>query len=239
MRDRQSTMKAVAEWTQTVYWPSLDRLDKLSPEERESIVQKLALFIGVKPEQINHKTLVMTNLEYRKGLFAGDSTKELNTYDMRIAGAEQEQPGRARTLSGYLRHELGYQTDLAYTGLEDGYMPRPGPDRRSTGDRWSYNHVELTPQSMARMNAGGGPPLSQPWLQNAMHLDKQIRVFVAAGRYDSLNMCEGNQLMSAKLEPDLARRFMHACYEGGHMMYRDQPTRLQLVSDIEHFLLGQ
>lgn len=239
MRDRQSTMKAVAEWTRTVYWPSLDRLDKLSPEERESIVQKLALFIGVKPEQINHKTLVMTNLEYRKGLFAGDSTKELNTYDMRIAGVEQEQPGRARTLSGYLRHELGYQTDLAYTGLEDGYMPRPGPDRRSTGDRWSYNHVELTPQSMARMNAGGGPPLSQPWLQNAMHLDKQIRVFVAAGRYDSLNMCEGNQLMSAKLEPDLARRFMHACYEGGHMMYRDQPTRLQLVSDIEHFLLGQ
>jgi len=117
MRDRQSTMKAVAEWTRTVYWPSLDHLDTLSPEERESIVQKLASFIGVKPEQINRKTLVMTNLEYRKGLFAGDPTKELNTYDMRIAGVEQEKPDRARTLSGYMRHELGYQTDLAYTGL--------------------------------------------------------------------------------------------------------------------------
>ena len=89
------------------------------------------------------------------------------------------------------------------------------------------------------MQAGGGPPLSQPWLQNAMRINKDIRVFVAAGRYDSLNMCEGNMYMSAKLEPDLARRFTDVCYEGGHMMYRDQPTRLKLSSDIAHFLLAR
>jgi carboxypeptidase C (cathepsin A) len=49
-------------------------------------------------------------------------------------------------------------------------------------------------------------------------------------------MCEGNLHMSAKLEPDLARRFTQACYEGGHMMYRDQPTRLQLSDDLARFL---
>jgi carboxypeptidase C (cathepsin A) len=89
---------------------------------------------------------------------------------------------------------------------------------------------------MKRMQAGGGPPLSQPWLQNAMRINKDLKVYVAAGRYDSLNMCEGNVHMSAKLEPDLADRFTDACYEGGHMMYRDQPTRLKLSEDLARFL---
>jgi carboxypeptidase C (cathepsin A) len=44
--------------------------------------------------------------------------------------------------------------------------------------------------------------------------------------------------MSAKLEPDLANRFTHACYEGGHMMYRDQATRLQISEDLAKFLLS-
>ena len=69
-----------------------------------------------------------------------------------------------------------------------------------------------------------------------MRIDHRLRVFVAAGRYDSLNMCEGNVRMSAKLEDDLSRRFTHHCYEGGHMMYRDQPTRLQLSEDIGRFI---
>ena len=69
-----------------------------------------------------------------------------------------------------------------------------------------------------------------------MRLDKDIKVFVAAGRYDSYNMCEGNLRMTAKLEPQLAQRFTDKCYEGGHMMYRDQATRLQLSEDIARFL---
>jgi hypothetical protein len=179
---------------------------------------------------------VMSNNAYRNGLFEGDKSKVLNTYDMRIVGQEPVMPGRQEILSGYLRQELGYSTDLAYTDLEDGYMPLPGPARRSTAERFVYNHVEITPQAMARMQAGGGPPLSQPWLQNAMRINKELKVYVAAGRYDSYNMCEGNVRMSAKLEPDLSRRFTHACYEGGHMMYRDRATRLQISKDLAHFL---
>ena len=69
-----------------------------------------------------------------------------------------------------------------------------------------------------------------------MRKDADIRVFVAAGRYDSLNMCEGNLHMTAKLEPALAGRFTHRCYEGGHMMYRDQPTRLFIAQDLARFI---
>lgn len=236
MRDKAATMKAVDEWAYRTYFPALQRKDKLTPAEREKIAADLARFMGVKPAQIDRKTLVFTNNDFRNGLFPGDKTKVLGRFDMRIVGEEPREEGRNEMIAAYIRNELGYRTDIAYTGLEDGYMPRPGPARRSTGSRFVYDHTEITPESRARMNAGGGPPLSQPWLQNAMRKDRDIRVMVAAGRYDSLNMCEGAVHMVGKLEPDLQKRFSYACYEGGHMMYRDQPTRLKLVDDISRFI---
>jgi carboxypeptidase C (cathepsin A) len=240
MQDKAATIKAAADWAYTVYMPALERLNadpaKVPTAERETIAASLAHYIGVRPEQIERKTLVLPNTAYRKGLFEGDKTKVLNTYDMRIVGQEPVMPNREKILTGYLRSELGFNTDLAYTDLEDGYMPLPGPERRSTGDRFQYNHVEITPEAMKRMTSGGGPPLSQPWLQNAMRLNPGLKVFVGAGRYDSYNMCEGNVRESEKLEPALAKRFTDICYEGGHMMYRDPATRLQLSTDIAHFL---
>ena len=236
MRDKAATMKAVGDWAYNIYMPALEHIEDLTPAQRETIATDLAHYIGVRPDQIDRKTLVLSNNAYRNGLFDGDKTKVLNTYDMRISGTEPVMPGRQRILTSYLRDELAFNTDLAYTDLEDGYMPLPGPERRSTGERFDYNHVEITPTAMERMKAGGGPPLSQPWLQNAMRLDPAIKVYVAAGRYDSLNMCEGNVHMSAKLEPPLANRFTHVCYEGGHMMYRDPATRLQLSKDLAQFL---
>jgi hypothetical protein len=157
---------------------------------------------------------------------------------MRLSGPQTASPARKAAILEYLRETLGYRTDLNYVDLEEGYMPAPGPERRSTGSRWSYNHTEVTPELLKRMRAGGGPPASQPWLQNAMRLDPNLKVMVIAGRYDSLNMCEGNLRMTGKLEPDLASRFTHRCYEGGHMMYRDQPTRLALSQDLRAFITG-
>jgi carboxypeptidase C (cathepsin A) len=238
MKDREATLKQVNDWITTTYLPALLHRDSLSDSERTTIVTDLARFTGVRPEQIDRKSLVMSNRDYVYGLFAGEPDKVLNTFDMRITGAEHEDPARKGYISDYLREELGYNTDLAYTGLEDGYMPRPGPERRSTSERWVYDHTDITPVMLARMQAGAGPPDSQPWLQNAMRVDHEVRVFVAAGRYDSLNMCEGNLRMTAKLEPDLARRFTNHCYEGGHMMYRDPPSRLQLSRDVASFIRG-
>jgi len=90
----------------------------------------------------------MSNVAYRNGLFDGDKNHVLNQYDMRIMGAEHEGAGRVEFLTSYLRGELSYNTDIAYTGLEDGYMPLPGPARRSTGERFVYNHVDITPEAI-------------------------------------------------------------------------------------------
>jgi carboxypeptidase C (cathepsin A) len=238
MANREATLKAVDDWVANTYMPALAHVSTLSEAEKDKVANELARFTGIPASMVDRKTLVVSNRAYLQGFFGGDRSKTLNTYDMRQFGAEHEAPGYKAAITDYLRGELGYRTDLNYVDLEEGYMPTPGPARRSTGSRWSYNHTEITPEMMAHMQAGGGPPASQPWLQNAMRKDPDIKVFVAAGRYDSLNMCEGNLKMTGKLEPALSSRFSDHCYEGGHMMYKVQSTRLQLAKDLEAFIKG-
>jgi carboxypeptidase C (cathepsin A) len=238
MADRAATLKAVGAWVAETYMPTLQRVGQLSDAEREKVAAELARFTGIPVSMVDRKTLVVSNRTYLNGFFGGDKAKTLNTYDMRIFGPEHEADGYKAAVLDYLRGELGYRTDLNYVDLEEGYMPTPGPARRSTGSRWDYNHATITPEMTAHMNAGGGPPASQPWLQNAMRQDLQLKVFVATGRYDSLNMCEGNLKMTGKLEPALSARFADHCYEGGHMMYRVPETRLQLSKDLEAFIKG-
>ena len=236
MSDRAATLRQVSEWARTTYWPALERIGSLTAEEREAIARDLARFTGVRADLIDRSTLVMSNRSFLKSLFEGDQDRVLDTFDMRRFATAGSDSARGEAILDYLRRHLGYSTDLAYTGIEDGYMPRPGPDRRSTGSRWSYNHVEITPEMIARAQAGGGPPGSQPWLQRAMRANPNLRIFVAAGRFDSLNMCEGNHDMVARLDPQLAERFALKCYEGGHMMYRDAPERRRLAADVRAFI---
>jgi carboxypeptidase C (cathepsin A) len=69
-----------------------------------------------------------------------------------------------------------------------------------------------------------------------MRIEPRLRVFVAAGRFDSLNMCEGNREIINGLPAALSKRFTSRCYEGGHMIYRDPASRIQLSADIARFV---
>lgn len=235
MKDRAATMAEVNAWIKSTYLPALGHVADLTPEQREAIAVQLARYTGVKPELIDRKTLVMSNNDYKKSAYGADRSQMLDTYDMRIEGPVPHLQNTRASISRYLRIELGYATDLTYEGEDETGYTAVGQKRRETFEQWVYDHTTITPESMARMKAGAGPPLSQPWIQNAMRLEPTLRVFVGAGRYDSLNMCEGNEIMAAKPEPSVARRFETHCYEGGHMMYHDEATRLQLSEDLASF----
>ena len=135
MRDRAATLREAARWARDTYQPALARRDSLTAAERDAIVRDLARYTGVRPDQIDRDTLVMTNRAYLRGLFDGDESRVLDTFDMRRFAGEAEDPGRRGAIARYLRHELGYATDLAYAGLEEGYMPTPGPERRGSHRR--------------------------------------------------------------------------------------------------------
>jgi hypothetical protein len=69
-----------------------------------------------------------------------------------------------------------------------------------------------------------------------MQRDKAMQVFVATGRYDTKNMCEGDVAATATLAADLASRISNHCYESGHVVYRDEAARLQFSHDLSDFV---
>jgi len=236
MRDRTQTLAEATAWSEHVYQPALADRAALTDAQRETIATALARYTGIDAALVDRQALVMSNRHYRQA--AATPARPLNTFDMRVVGDAPDAPGKDAAIGNYLRTDLAYPTDLAYTGLETGYMPDPGPARRGNGERWEYNHVTVTPEMLKRAQEGGGPPGSLPWLQTAMRQDPQLRVFVAAGRYDSLNACAGNAAIVAGMDTGLAQRFRTRCYDGGHMMYRDAAARLQLARDVRSFVAG-
>jgi hypothetical protein len=112
--------------------------------------------------------------------------------------------------------------------------------RRPIYRQWLYNQDGVTPEIVAGVAADGEVTLlarSNPsWIIDAMRRESDLRVFVATGRFDPLNMCEGDVAAAASLESPLSTRIINRCYEGGHVMYRDEPVRVQMSHDLAEFI---
>jgi hypothetical protein len=67
-------------------------------------------------------------------------------------------------------------------------------------------------------------------------LNPSLRVFVAAGEYDSLNSCADNEYLIAHIEPQFGRNITSGCYGGGHMMYDTKDARFKLKRDVASFV---
>ncbi len=89
---------------------------------------------------------------------------------------------------------------------------------------------------------GGGPPQLGPPLPGtaeAVALDPSLKVLVAAGWHDSLNSCVANREVEARLTGPVAQAVSFRCYTGGHMFYRDQPSRLAFSRDVKALIEGR
>ncbi|MEA1672948.1 S10 family serine carboxypeptidase-like protein [Nitrospirillum sp. BR 11163] len=238
-----ATAEATRVWAEQVYAPALAHLGDLSAQQKAALVQDVAHHMGVDPSLVDRTSLVVSSRQFLNNLLPG---RRLDTFDMRIsttAGqAEAAEPG-GPVMVRYLRETLGYHTDLPYLGLEKDTDPVAKP----VGEQWDYNSGDTSPAAfaaaiaaaIAAARAGEGPPGAEPWIRRAMEMDGKLRVFAAAGLYDSLNSCAANEILKAKLEPGLSARLSVNCYGGGHMMYRDAEARVRLSADLGRFIARQ
>jgi carboxypeptidase C (cathepsin A) len=226
--------EAARRWAVERYAPALARVAALSATNRDSVAADLARFVGLAPAGIDHATLTVTPRAYRESLLR-ERGATLNPFDLRSTGATP-QPAR-EPIDRYLRVELEYATPLAYRDLEPDSAT--GPGELSVGQRWSYDSAPVTPEAMERAVAGEGPPGAQPWVLGALAVNKGLRVFVGAGRYDSLNSCWANEDLASRLPADAAGRIAFHCYESGHMICADDLARPQLARDLRAFIVAR
>jgi len=225
--DRGRTLAAVRRWAESDYAPALAAPASLSRERRAALIATLAHHQGLDPAKIDPATLWVSPRQFRTELLAGEK-KILGIFDMRETAPRADEAGEGRAVLDYYRRDLGYGAGR-YAGID-------GPES-DAGNQWRYDQAPITPDSLARARAGEGPPSpSQPWTLRAMQKAPRLRTWVAAGLYDSLNSCAGNEATVAALPKAVARRFDLRCYEGGHMMYEDPRETVSFQKDFAAFL---
>jgi carboxypeptidase C (cathepsin A) len=239
MRDYVATMRQANEWVEKTYLPALKCLECQTTESRERIATELARWIGMRPDQVDRKTLVVHAKHFLEDFFDGDKTQVLGEEDARTLEDEISWTGPASVIDQYLRSELGYATDLTYNTIEAGYTPSPGAKFRSAGSQFNYDMGLSKADEKLNRDTGEVTYVARnnpPWMQNALTRNKKLKVFVATGRYDPLNMCEGDVEAVAELPENLSSRIENRCYEAGHIMYMDAGARPQFLSDVSRFI---
>lgn len=244
--DPEALRLAAEAWARETYAPALERIEQLSPAERDQVAAELSGFIGLPAEAIDRATLTVSPRQYREGLLK-DQGKTLYVFDLRRtdSGDGDFDPAILR----YIRHDLNYPSPLPYVGLEPwavGYAPG-GQFPASVGERWNYATAPVTEAEMQAAIAkaikeGGGPPQLGPPLPGtaeAVALDPSLKVLVAAGWHDSLNSCAANREIEARLTGPVGQAVSFRCYVGGHMFYRDQPSRLAFSRDVRALIEGR
>jgi carboxypeptidase C (cathepsin A) len=228
-RLQASRARALAEanrWALQEYLLALAAPQALSPERRAKLAAELAGFQGLDPKLVDPATLWISPEQFRTALLK-DQGKVLDVFDMRRT-ANAKSAEEDKLVRAYFRNTLRYRGGQ-YAGIE-------APES-TAGSAWQYDQAPITKESLARAMAGEGPPSpSQPWTLEAMRAAPQLRTWVAAGLYDSLNSCAGNRATVAALPSDIAARFVLRCFEGGHMMYDDPAETLRFGREFAAFV---
>ena len=243
--DFHHTIETSTSWSENVYAPALARADQLSSQERAEIAQQLSRLTGIDASKIDQTTLILPRAQFVRELLGNG--KVLAALDVRLTGPEPNDGERRRLIEQYLRRQLGYETDEPYLGLgDDGYTPSSDAGRKSINERWGYNQMEGEPEASQSADLGPsakavkaeaniGPGEHQLWLERAMKLDPDFKVFVTAGWYDSWNSCVGNDYVVSHIDASIRGNMRARCYEAGHVIYRDAGPRALLRDDIRRF----
>jgi carboxypeptidase C (cathepsin A) len=115
----------------------------------------------------------------------------------------------------YVRAELGYQSDLAYTQLS-----------MKANEEWSFKEFEGKPVSVTSQ------------LSRVLRANPDLRVHVAYGYTDGATPFFGAEQVIAHLDiPAAAQdRIEHCYYAAGHMMYVHEPSRIRQSADLADFV---
>ena len=226
-RDLTATLKEVEEWATTDYLQALNKGDRLSAEERQEIISRLARYTGLEERYIDNSNLRIEARRFSKELLR-EQKKTVGRFDSRLQGndlfaaAEKAEfdpslaavrPPFTATFNNYIRSELGYKTDRKYNILGEGF------------DKWDWE----TENSFVDTSEA---------LRSAFSKNPYMRLFVASGTFDLATPYLGTEyiLNHLGLDKSLQQNITSTRYAAGHMMYTDAASRARLHQDVAAFL---
>jgi carboxypeptidase C (cathepsin A) len=226
--DLGKTLKAAEEWATTDYLIALGKGDRLSSEERHVVVEKLAGFTGLDKTFIDNRNLRIDRKTFANELL-GKQGKTIGFMDSRLTAPNLDpavplgfdptvatiRPPFTATFNGYVRNELGFQSDLEYFTLGGGI------------EHWDWEAKNRYADTSDN-------------LRNTFAKNPYMRVFIASGYFDIATPYFATEytLAHLALTPRLRDNITTTRYRSGHMIYLDASSISQLKRDVEKFIGG-
>jgi carboxypeptidase C (cathepsin A) len=226
--DLRKTLAEVEQFALGDYTLALMKGNKLGPEARKAVAQKLARYTGLSADYVVRSNLRIDNGRFMKELLRGEH-HTVGRYDSRFTGTDLDAVGEqseydpsfaavqgpyTAALNAYLRAELKCERDLPYEILTGRVQP------------WNFGNARNR-----YLNVSGS-------LRQAMTKNRDLRVFVANGYYDLATpyLATEYTFTHLGLDASLAEHVTMGFYEAGHMMYIHKPALHKLKKDVAAFL---
>ena len=227
--DLKKTLDEVKAWATDAYPSALAKGDRLTPSERQEVVDRLARYTGLDRTFIDRSNLRVEIQRFAKELLR-DRQRVVGRLDGRFQGIDANpggelpeadpsmsaiRPPYTSTFNDYIQRELEYKSDLPYYILGEGV------------GAWDWGLTGRT----------GYPDVSAA-LRDAFAKNPTLKVFVGSGYYDLATPFAATEYTMAhmNLEPSMRRNFTVAEYESGHMMYIHGPSLAKLKADVAAFV---
>jgi carboxypeptidase C (cathepsin A) len=227
-RSVQQIVSEVEQWAANDYMFALGKGDRLTAQERQDVVAKLARYTGLSPQFVDNANLRVSLSLFRKELLRSER-RSIGRLDARFKGFDSNsatdspdfdaseaaiRPPYTSTFNNYVRSELGYKSDLEYYILGGGIT-----------SPWNWN-------------TNNGYVDTSVALRNALARDPYLKIFVAMGYYDMATpyYAVDYTLHHISLDPVLLKNFSTGYYEAGHMMYIDEKSLAHMRADIGKFI---
>jgi carboxypeptidase C (cathepsin A) len=225
--DLRKTLEEVERWAANEYTVALAKGDRLTPSERQEVIDRLNRYTGLDKRFIDNSDLRIEIQHFDKELLR-DQKRTVGRLDGRFKGLDALavsetpdfdpslaaiRPPYTATFNQYVRSELGFRSDIEYFVLGGGV------------GRWDFgadNSYADTSES----------------LRSAFAKNPYMKLFVASGFYDLATPYFATQytLRHMGLDPSLQGNVTTTFYEAGHMMYIDQTSLAQLKRDAAAFV---
>ena len=228
---RSEALAAAEQFSLGPYLSALAQGSALSPEQRDATAARLAGLAGVSKEYTLKSNLRMEPARFRKELLR-DSSCIIGRMDARLTMPDTDGAGDgaaadpslarysglfATAVNDYLRRELNVRDDLPYWFLSG-----------DVGKSWNWR---------SGIQGGQGYVDVSQQLTDALHLNPNLRVFIAAGLYDLATpyFAAVYTVNHLALDPSLGKNIILRTYPAGHMMYTERTTLQQLNRDAAAF----
>lgn len=235
--DLPGFIQRVREFTEHEYAPALFKGNRISPDEKISMAQKLEELTGVSSVIWERADLKLTANEYYQELLREDNFtvgrldsryKGINLDPMSVSAFTDPQsdaisPAYTMGFLDYFHGSLGVSKDLLYS--TSAYSKE--------GFRWDWKH-----QGNNFWGADAAVT-TVPDLTEALSKDPYVKVLIMNGYYDLATVFHGveHSISHIDLPKSALERIIMTYYEAGHMMYTHLPSAQLFRQDLRKFIL--